>query len=262
MVKNFQLPKFGLDEYTNLLNQFINAGYRFQTIDQFREHYPGKIAYLRHDVDLDITLIREMALVEQHLGVCATYFIPLTLSFNALYTPNRRILRQLCDMGHQIGLHYDMETYPTDPQKAREHLDWEAQILGKIIEQTICAICMHTPYKGQADPFRQLDDYAHPHDPRYQEDLLYVSDSCRAWRDESLLTCFGPNPPRRLLLNLHPEFWLDASVVDRIQYLDVVLLSNTLQQRREYLEKVRKVWLSHPAAKLHDERQRNIKPHS
>lgn len=252
---DYQLPSFSMDSYAKLLNQLKEAGYRFQTIAQFREHYPGKIAYLRHDVDLDITLIREMALVEQHLGVCATYFIPLTLSFNALYTPNQRILRQLCDMGHQIGLHYDLETYPLDSANARRHLDWEVSVLSKVVGSLIHTICLHNPYKGQPDPFRQIDEYVHPHDPRYQEELLYVSDSCRAWRDESLLTCFGPNPPRRLLLNLHPEVWLDASVVDRIQYLDVVLLSNTLQQRREYLEKVRKVWLSHPATKLHDRRQ-------
>jgi hypothetical protein len=116
---------------------------------------------------------------------------------------------------------------------------------------------MHLPHKGQPDPFQQLDEYTHPHDPRYQEGLLYVSDSCRAWRDESLLTCFGSSPPRRLLLTSHPELWLDGTIADRMMYLDRVLIENASRQCIDYFNQdVRHVWVNHPGPRLHDERER------
>lgn len=252
-----QLPRFGLDEYVALLDKLRSAGYRFDPISNIKEADPEtKVAYMRHDVDLHIRGIEQMATLEAACGVRATYYVPLTLHFNPLYPENQHILRQVLGLGHEIGLHYDMETYPTAPEHAREHLDWEVSILSKVVGQPIRTISMHQPHQGKPDPFQEIDDYIHPHDPRYQEGLLYVSDSCRAWRNESLLTCFGPNPPRRLLLSIHPELWLDGTTVDRMQYLDRVLMENGMRQHRDYFDrKVRQVWLTHSAPRLHDERE-------
>ena len=162
----------------------------------------------------------------------------------------------ICNLGHEIGLHYDLETYPTDPSAAHEHLSWEVTVLSDLIEQPVKSICMHQPYKGTQDPFLQTDEYINPNDPRYQKNLLYVSDSCRAWRDEKLLTCFGPNPPHRLLLTIHPELWLDGSMGDRIQYLDKILMENGVRQHRDYFDhEVREVWMTHIAPRQHDERE-------
>lgn len=254
-MKTYQLPEFSIDGYINLLNHLIEAGYQFHTLDKIRDRTHEKIVYLRHDVDLHISLISEMAVVEKKLGIRATYLVPAALHFNPLYPPNQHILKQLCDMGHEIGLHYDMQSYPRDPEEARRHLDFETGIIARATGRPVRTISMHYPHKGHPDPFREIDEYVHPHNPRYQEDLLYVSDSCRAWRDESLLTCFGPNPPRRLLLLVHPELWLDASVGDCIKYLDGVLTENTLRQHRDYLDEMRTIWLNHPAPKLYNERR-------
>lgn len=259
-MKRYRLPEFSLDKYADLLNRLIGVGYQFQKVNQMCDFPQGKVAYLRHDVDLHISLISEMALTEKNFGISATYFVPLTLHFNLFYPTNQNILRQLVEMGHEIGLHYDMETYPLDPEEARRHLDWEVGVLAKVIEQPVHSISMHNPCKGQPDPFREIDEYVHPHDPRYQDNLLYVSDSCRAWCDASLLTCFGPNPPRKLLLNVHPELWLDGSVDDRIQYLDRVLTKNATRQHLDYFGNyVRNIWLTHPATKKHEDRQVNTK---
>jgi len=257
-VKTYQLPAFSLNEYVTLLEELKSAGYRFDLMSHMREADPAAmVAYMRHDVDLHIRGIEKMAVLEAACNVRATYYIPLTLHFNPLYPENRCILKQIVGLGHEIGLHYDMKTYPLDPHEARCHLDWEVGILSKVVGQLVSTICMHQPHEGQPDPFQEIDDYVHPHDPRYQEGLLYVSDSCRAWRDESLLTCFGPNPPRRLLLSIHPELWLDGTVSDRMQYLDQVLMENGVRQHRDYFDrKVRQVWMTHLAPKLHDERER------
>ena len=256
MARLRRMPAFDLRDYEALLNDLADSGYTFHKVTEIKNEPNGYVVFLRHDVDLHIQGIEQMAKVEASHGVTATYYIPLTLHFNPLYPDNQRILRQIRDVGHEIGLHYDMETYPTDPKQARKHLDWEVNILSEVVGQPIRTISMHQPHMGQPDPFQETDDYVHPHDPRYQEGLLYISDSCRAWRDESLLTCFGPNPPRRLLLLTHPEIWLNGSVSDRMQYLDQVLMENSVRQHRDYFDHiVRQVWMAHLAPRLHEERE-------
>lgn len=252
-----RLPAFGLDSYAEWIVKLRKASYQFRTINDMRKPIPGHVTYMRHDVDLHLSLILDMACLENALNVCATYFVPLTLHFNLLYPLNQSILQQIHALGHEIGLHYDLLTYPTDFTQAREHLDWEADILGKIVEAPVRTIAMHEPYKGHPDPFRMLNEYVHPHDPRYQKDLLYVSDSCRAWRDESLLQCVSSTPPHCLMLNTHPELWLDGTVTERLVYLDQVLVEQGIRQHREYFDQdVRQAWLNHSAPRFHDKRER------
>lgn len=257
LANQHSLPAFSLNDYVALLIRLRAVGYKYDLVSHIKEADPSaKVAYIRHDIDLHICGIEQMATEEAARGVHATYYIPLTLHFNPLYPENQRTLRYIVDLGHEIGLHYDLETYPIDPDEARRHLDWEVSILSEIVGQPVRTICMHQPHQDKPDPFQTIDDYIHPHNPCYQEGLLYVSDSCRAWRDRSLLTCFGPNPPRRLLLNIHPELWLDGTVGDRMQYLDQVLMENGVRQHRDYFDrKVREVWMTHLAPRLHDERE-------
>ena len=251
-----RLPSFDLSDYTNLLDQLRESGYQFRTVSQMRDQAPGRFAYIRHDVDLHLSLVSTMANLEKSRDIRTTYFVPLTLHFNPLYPPNQDVLKQLYNFGHEVGLHYDLETYPNDFAQAREHLDWEVGILQKLTGQPVHSICMHQPYKGQSDLFCEIDAYVHPSDPRYQQDLLYVSDSCRAWRDENLLRCFSPSAPCRLLLTIHPELWLDGRVVDRMEYLHDVLMVHGVRQHSEYFgQNVRQVWSTHPAPMMHDERE-------
>ena len=256
MNNNLRLPLFGLDDYGRLLVMLRGAGYDNSIVSKLREPISTKVVYLRHDVDIHTSLILEMARIEKAHGIQATYYIPLTLHFNLFYPPNQHVLKELLSLGHEVGLHYDLQTYPSDPVEERGHLEWEVSVLYRLIGQPIRTIVMHQPHTGQSDPFRTLDEYIHPHDPRYQDDLLYASDSCRAWRDENLLQCFGSNPPRRLMLNTHPELWLDGNIEDRMTYLDKILRENGIRQHREYFDQtIRQVWLTHPSPRLHDKRE-------
>lgn len=254
-MKKYHLPEFSLNGYITLIKSLLDAGYSFWPVSKIRDHSYGKIIYLRHDIDMHITGIDHIAEIESTHGVKATYYILLTQHYNPVQPDNKKILGALVEMGHEIGLHYDMETYPADYDSARAHLDWEAGLLADIIGKPVRTIVMHQPHKGQPDPFRSLDEYVHPHDPRYQENLTYISDSCRAWRDESLLECFRSNPPKRLLLATHPELWLGGAMTERMIYLQV-LVENATKPYREFFEKtVREVWQNHPGPKLHDQRE-------
>lgn len=245
------LPRFDLDEYEELLVRLRAAGYDFAPLADLPALAPAPAALLRHDVDLDPPSTLPMAEREAALGIAATYYVPLTQHFNVLDPLHRDAVRELRALGHEIGLHYDMRTYPEPPDAARAHLDWELDVLAAVAGAPVRTLCMHQPHRGHPDPFRSLPRLVHPHDPALQDGLLYVSDSCRAWRDASLLRAFGEARPSRLLLNVHPELWLDGDVEEPLAYVDDVLLPGALERARTAIEQEAVAWRGHATAKAH-----------
>ena len=251
-----RLPDFTVDAYRDFLREAQGAGYTLTNVGAMPEWDGGRFVYLRHDVDIHIPGIERLAAAEQELGARATYFIPLTLHFNPAYPPNRDVLRGLVAAGHEIGLHYDMQTYPRELERAWEHLDAQAAVLSEIVDAPVRSICQHSPWEGREDVFARNSRYVHPHDPDRYAGVAYVSDSCRAWRDESLLALLGPDGPERLVLNTHPEVWLGAPGEERYDFLENTLRPNAIAQHEAYIpEKVRDAWEQHPGPRLHDARQ-------
>jgi hypothetical protein len=251
------LPRFAPDEYASLVGELLHNGYTSRPVEDIAKPHDGRALYLRHDIDIHITGIDRIGRIEAELGAVATYYVPLTLPFNPSYPDNAAVLRDLVAMGHRIGLHYDLESYPDTESAARARLDREAAALAEITGVMPRTICMHLPSLRDGDRFVGVDGYVHPHDPRYADGLLYVSDSCRAWRDEQLLRCFGEDPPRRLLLNTHPELWLGKADEERESFLEGTMLDNALAQTRAFvLETVRSWFDGHPGPVAERERNR------
>lgn len=126
-------------------------------------------------------------------------------------------------------------------------------ILRELSGTAISTISLHQPHLTAHDLFRGLNRYVQPHDARDCRPLNYVSDSCRAWRDETLLKCFGADRPERLLLLTHPESWLDGTIENRLEYLEHVVLPRARQPVESYYqERVRKLWIEHAGGKAHD----------
>jgi hypothetical protein len=255
-----KLPEFTLRDYERLIVGLKQNGYEFRSVSEMPGSIHTKSVYLRHDIDLHIRGIDRIAEIEAAQGVRATYFVPLTLHFNPFYPENAQILRALVRLGHEVGLHYDLAVYPTDPTLARERLHWEASALSRVTDAPVRSICMHQPYLGLDDPFRHGDEFVNPHDQRNQEGLLYISDSCRAWRDEQLLQCFGPAAPRRMLLNTHPEVWFAETPSHRLEYLENCLIHQALAQHQDYFKAVAHVWRTHSAPQMHDARELRLPP--
>lgn len=252
-----RLPDFSVAGYDLLLSDLQSCGYALRPVEDLSEPGQERAVFLRHDIDLHIPGIEQIAQAELQHDAVATYYIPLTLHFNPFYPENRAVLRKLVCQGHRIGLHYDLQTYPWDENEAWERLDREVGVLSDLVEAEVRSICMHFPWEGRDDIFRHTERYVHPHSPRYADEVTYVSDSCRAWRDDTLLRCFSEAPPARLLLNTHPELWLGEAGASREEFALGTLLENTIRQHRAYVvDHMVPAWEVHPAPRLHDERER------
>jgi hypothetical protein len=241
------LPRFDLDEYSALLKALDEVGYRFALVAELPRLTGEHHVLLRHDVDLDPPSVIAMAEREAALEIQATYYVPLTQHFNVLSLAHRDAIRALVELGHEIGLH--MRTYPSMQAKALDHLQRELDILSAVSEAPVRTLCMHQPHRGHSDPFRSLPGLVHPHDPQLQEGLVYVSDSCRAWRDNSLLSAFSAQRARRMLLNLHPELWLEGSVEDPFEYLADTLAPIVESRARSFLQEEQQAWSKHETAR-------------
>ena len=188
------------------------------------------------------------------MGASATYFVALTQPYNPAYPSNRAVLRELVRQGHRIGLHYDLTTYPREHDAARAHLLAEISRLEDLVESTVRTICMHNPWEGEADLFAAegLDGVLNPHAAAFAA-VRYISDSCRAWRDEALLECLRAPEAANVMINTHPELWLGDPGEDRHRFLEGALLSAATDDLREFLfEEVQPSWRRHPGARQHD----------
>jgi hypothetical protein len=254
------LCRFDMATYREIVNRLRGAGYQILPVSAMpgTPNPNGKAAYFRHDVDLFLEGVLPMAEAEQKMRIRATYLIPLTLPFNVMFAENMKIIRQLVAWRHEIGLHYDLRQYPTDESACLQRLRWEAELLSSITQQKVRLIAQHEPFRGLPDPFLQCDEFLNPRDPRLADGLLYVSDSCRAWRDDSLLRCFSKaEAPRKLLLLIHPGLWLDGRVLTYAEYLEKVLAQRASDQvRRYFVEYCVGVARIHPAVKAYEARLR------
>jgi hypothetical protein len=176
---------FDLVHYRELLDAASEGGYRPAFFDEPPEE--GKI-FLRHDVDLSLDAALQMAAVEAHAGVAATYFLMTESVFYNLASPEGdSALERLRGLGHRIGLH---AVYPNADRDDR----FDA------------VLAWHNP---DADYMTaQVDGVVNVMAPPYFAPETYRSDSNHHWRsgcphDELRSGAFA-----WLHLLVHPEIWV------------------------------------------------------
>ena len=93
---------FTLSAYKQLISTLQSQCYFCQTLEEYIQNPKDKVVILRHDVDRLPGNSLKTALLENELGIRATYFfrtIPQT------FKPE--IIKEIAEMGHEIGYHYE-----------------------------------------------------------------------------------------------------------------------------------------------------------
>lgn len=242
-----EVPSFNLFGYSELIKSLVDFGCAFRSVSCIG--FPrSKDVFLRHDVDFSLELALPVAEVEREFGVRSCYYVLLSGPYNPCSAASINAMRKLREMGHEIGLHYDLSLYPDKPVHARERLEKEVSFLQELSGGEVSTIVMHEPSRGHKDFFLDVPGYINPtYFQKTNPDLLYVSDSCRAWRDLSLCEYLkGQSGKTCLMLNTHPESWLADRPQHRITYLETTLLPKVLEPTQRYfLESVRNAWQTH-----------------
>ena len=188
--------------YRMLLDKFKEYGFSFNYFDNFKD----KSCILRHDIDVSQKLALEMAKLEHKLGVNSTFFFMVRSPFYNLFSrANDNIVRQIIDMGHCIGLHYD-EGYYSKNISLQELVDSEILMLEKNFDTRINVVSFHQPSKKIIDNsigIKQINTY----DKSYFRDIKYVSDSNMIFKDDIIdIITSGVYPKIQVLI--HPIWWM------------------------------------------------------
>jgi len=178
----------------------------------FAESDPAEpFCILRHDVDYSLGAALTLAEQEARRAVFATYFLLVGTRYYNLVAPDyASVARRLAEMGHEVGLHYDVKFLHSFPRS-----DWgsllraQVDLLSELAGTEVVSIAMHQPALHGDDPFVGEGEFINAYEERFVRETVYVSDSCRAWRDAGWRMLETGEIPKRLQVLLHPINWSD-----------------------------------------------------
>lgn len=204
--KSMEIPlmKVGHD-YPDFLG-WVGRWRSFISFEKARLGVPGVL--LRHDVDISLVLSHQMALVENSLGVRSTYFVMVNSDFyNPAETSQIRLLRELVELGHEIGLHFDQSAYGfSNDLDLDRAIGAEAKWLEHLVGSEVTAVSFHNPSLIGSTP--ELEVYSgltNAYSRSIMEVYDYWTDSAGRWNKKHGLP--SDQGPTHVQLLIHPEWW-------------------------------------------------------
>ena len=204
---------FTLGHYEECLVQAKKAGYTFVTMSEaFEEKNSSKILMMRHDVDHQLDLARNMASLEHKNGAVSTYFFRISArNYNLFSWEGISTVKEILSMGHEVGLHY--EKYINDNQVFQQYMEYNLDLLRLLFgDDTFRGICPHEPSRNSKTDSSVLDNLKKSkgvlydaYDSKIFEEYKYISDSSCNWREGCLHTHLGKH--NKLYVLTHPVWW-------------------------------------------------------
>lgn len=178
---------FTLTIYKELLGSLKQCGYLFYTVEEYCSIHPSSTyILLRHDVDLRATHSLITAQLEAEMGIKASYYFRVKeLKYQA------NIIRQIADLGHEIGYHYtDLVDAKGNYEKAIVLFEQHLKLFRKIAP--ICSIAMHGSPTSKYDNrdlwkrynYKKYGIIAEPYFDIDFDQVHYLTDTGRMWDGE------------------------------------------------------------------------------
>jgi len=227
---------FTLKTYRTLLKTLNLKGYLFQQFDLFQRGAKEKSIILRHDVDKLPQNSLRFAKIQKKLGIKGTYY------FRAVSESwDERIIKEIADLGHEIGYHYEsLTTCKGDIEAAIKDFEKNLKKLRKLVP--VSTICMHGSPRSPWDSkklwkYNNYSDYGIIGEPYFDIDfskVFYLTDTGRRWDGEKvsvrdkianqniklgdlkfhttndIINAFGRDEmPNQIMFTFHPQRWTD-----------------------------------------------------
>lgn len=228
---------FTLSIYHKLLTTLQNEGFAFQPFCELLERPAGRAVALRHDVDKRPNYALNMARLENHLGICGSYYFRVVQA-----SWDQDIMRQIAEMGHEIGYHYeDLSLCRGDQPEAIRHFEKQLKRFREIAD--VKTICMHGSPLSKHDnrdlwKHYNYRDYGIIGEPYFDVDfskVMYLTDTGRRWdggavsvRDkivdskqkvdsrkkfrstkDIIKVASEGRLPEQIMITVHPQRWTD-----------------------------------------------------
>lgn len=178
--------EFTYDGYLRLIDLLKEKNYYF--CDYLNCDKYDKTVIFRHDIDNSLNKALEIAKIEHENNITSTFFVLLSTNFyNVFSRESNEILKEIMELGHQIGLHFDEKRYEISSVKELEYwVERESGILRNAIDEEINVVSMHRPSKWILENDIQFKGIINSYSKKFLSDFKYLSDSRMHWRENVL----------------------------------------------------------------------------
>jgi hypothetical protein len=217
------------DNYNLLLKSCIDSNYDFVDFCRINQT-SNKSIIIRHDIDCSPNLALKMAKIEHKMGVKATYFFMLRSPFYNLFTrANNEAVKEIINLGHNIGLHYD-EGYAARDERLQELIDEEIKMLENNFDIKITVVSFHQPSEKivNNDIFiTQINTY----DKKYFKDIKYLSDSNMKFKEDPI-SIIKSNTFKKIQMLIHPMWWTIKGDTTEEKFKNTIELNFEAEQKQ------------------------------
>jgi hypothetical protein len=226
--EKYHFNDFTQSHYIEIL-KLAKQNYLFANYENFKE----KEAFLiwRHDVDFSMEYAIELAKIENDLNIKSTYFLHIHSEFyNLLEYRSKKQIKQLINLGHDIGVHFDTHYYNIrSKDEIEKHLSYEKNLFIRFFEKVPVAFSFHNTNEFiiscQDEYYAELKNtYAKV----FQSEIGYCSDSNGYWRFDRLYDVIKSKKYKKLQVLTHPEWWQEEVRSPKERVL------NILEQRKAF----------------------------
>lgn len=190
--------QFSIESYKNLLELIIKENFAIST----DLNVVTKEMLLRHDIDFDLELAHQMAIIENSFGIKSVYLIMIQNPLYDMFSMQSiKCINKINSLGHEIGLHYD-------PSISTKY-DFNDQF-----SKLDCMLGYESKFYSHHQPtlygFKNILDHGKKIDLNsLASNFEYISDSCMKPRKDLFKVICSQS---KVHLLIHPEFWMLDSI--------------------------------------------------
>lgn len=161
---------------------------------------------LQHDVKLSIKKALEFAEFEANIGANSVYYIMVNGDFyNPYCDVNIEKLKMIKDLGHAIGIHYDLSSIKNaEPETQCLNIQAHRAILEYALRYEIRSITFHNngilPNYNLITQLSLTDMMCPDVDQRFK----YITDDGGEWKEDPIETIMNY---QNIQMNTHPVWW-------------------------------------------------------
>ena len=187
-----------------------------------------RFVLMRHDVEFSLDDALTIARADHDAGVRSSFFLQLGSDYNIFENDSVPLVREILDLGHDIGLHYDVEQLEMSSAEPADLARRMIDLIETFWSTRVWAVSPHMPMRSGRR--LEIPGVVDAYDPLYFTEIKYVSDSTQVWR-EGVVTRLLDDHARIQLLT-HEYYWSHEG-----HPFDVLLLREAWRKYRRLYER-------------------------
>ena len=205
--------------YKEILNNAIKNDYTFVKFDEIDKY--NKFIILRHDIDVDLFSAYNLAQIEYQMGCLSTYFFMVTNPlYNILSNDGKKIINEIKEMGHSIGIHFDGSNNHNSKYEEGELLK-QINLIKIFFNLDVEFVSFHQPDNFILNNEITINNACQSvYNSRFTQIIYYISDSANRWLKNNINDLINDNDVNKIQFLTHPLWWRKKEQKDSKDKID------------------------------------------